>query len=435
MEKVLKIIKINLLSIIALPILLLSILSQLISKAIKYLGLILAIVSMISIVAIILEFIQKPESFFDFLIIAIILLIVASLTIFLLIFFIGIIINIITFISMKLISIFEFIYSGLTYLYGFIFNICSEEYKCISDDNKIKNRLFCIFYTMLNILNKIIIILLSHSMLISFLCSISIFIGTIIYGNIIINRDFGINIVSYICMFNWRSNLEGIVLYILTIGGLALVLINIGIEFEEWAEELKTSTLDCKKYVDSILNKNDLLEESLFSNKTTGDENIEKYNKYIDYLQNHINELEELLQRIATIEIDKNENITLKNKYISYITTFNEVMNSIEKYNGEIPLNKLKRLIPKIKELNILKEDVNKLFYKAYESQGYNKDNKAQEKSNNSFKKTSFFTGCDTKEKLEKRYKSLCKTYHPDMECGDEETFKAMKEEYDSLKG
>lgn len=45
-----------------------------------------------------------------------------------------------------------------------------------------------------------------------------------------------------------------------------------------------------------------------------------------------------------------------------------------------------------------------------------------------------FFMGCENKEQLDHRYKSLCKTYHPDYNSGDEETFKEMKAEYERLK-
>ena len=47
---------------------------------------------------------------------------------------------------------------------------------------------------------------------------------------------------------------------------------------------------------------------------------------------------------------------------------------------------------------------------------------------------TSFFSGCNTVEKLNKRYKALCKAYHPDNEGGDEDTFIAIKQEYEELK-
>ena len=44
-----------------------------------------------------------------------------------------------------------------------------------------------------------------------------------------------------------------------------------------------------------------------------------------------------------------------------------------------------------------------------------------------------FFVGCNDAEAVEKRYKSLAKVYHPDMPTGDEETFKRMKEEYETI--
>lgn len=42
-----------------------------------------------------------------------------------------------------------------------------------------------------------------------------------------------------------------------------------------------------------------------------------------------------------------------------------------------------------------------------------------------------FFLGCNTEEELNKRYKSLCKVYHPDMPTGEEETFKRLNNEYE----
>ena len=45
-----------------------------------------------------------------------------------------------------------------------------------------------------------------------------------------------------------------------------------------------------------------------------------------------------------------------------------------------------------------------------------------------------FFTGCDTIEDLEKRYRSLAKVYHPDMPTGNKEIFQKMQEEYERRK-
>lgn len=41
-----------------------------------------------------------------------------------------------------------------------------------------------------------------------------------------------------------------------------------------------------------------------------------------------------------------------------------------------------------------------------------------------------FFEGCSSEEELKKRYKALCKVYHPDV-GGHEETFKVLQNQYE----
>jgi hypothetical protein len=45
-----------------------------------------------------------------------------------------------------------------------------------------------------------------------------------------------------------------------------------------------------------------------------------------------------------------------------------------------------------------------------------------------------FFHGCNDLNTLNSRYKNLCKTFHPDGQSGDEETFKKMQRAYERLK-
>jgi len=45
----------------------------------------------------------------------------------------------------------------------------------------------------------------------------------------------------------------------------------------------------------------------------------------------------------------------------------------------------------------------------------------------------SLFAGCDTVEKLKKRYKELSKNYHPDTDSGDKEAMQIINSEYDRL--
>lgn len=45
-----------------------------------------------------------------------------------------------------------------------------------------------------------------------------------------------------------------------------------------------------------------------------------------------------------------------------------------------------------------------------------------------------FFSGCETKEEADKRYRNLSKAFHPDTGCGDTELFQKMTDEYNNLK-
>lgn len=45
-----------------------------------------------------------------------------------------------------------------------------------------------------------------------------------------------------------------------------------------------------------------------------------------------------------------------------------------------------------------------------------------------------YFSGCDSLEKVEKRYKMLARAFHPDVGSGDEESFKKMQREYEQVK-
>ena len=45
-----------------------------------------------------------------------------------------------------------------------------------------------------------------------------------------------------------------------------------------------------------------------------------------------------------------------------------------------------------------------------------------------------YFADCDTLESLTKRYKNLCKVYHPDMGNGSDEIFKNIQAEYEKVK-
>ena len=59
---------------------------------------------------------------------------------------------------------------------------------------------------------------------------------------------------------------------------------------------------------------------------------------------------------------------------------------------------------------------------------------KDKSNKNNNSDAAEYFVDCDTLEKVQRRYKDLCKVYHPDMENGSSEVFVKIQKEYEELK-
>ena len=97
-------------------------------------------------------------------------------------------------------------------------------------------------------------------------------------------------------------------------------------------------------------------------------------------------------------------------------------MEECSKYRKGIPVDQFRKLIPQIQLLEKQRSEVKELA------------DKLQKINNDPVSSSVFFSGCTTVEKLDKRYKALCKTYHPDAEGGDKETFQKMKDEYDEIR-
>ena len=54
-----------------------------------------------------------------------------------------------------------------------------------------------------------------------------------------INKDFGINLFSFLQLFHWYTLLYGIVIYIIALGGLSLIIVKLGIDVSKRIEEFK----------------------------------------------------------------------------------------------------------------------------------------------------------------------------------------------------
>lgn len=112
----------------------------------------------------------------------------------------------------------------------------------------------------------------------------------------------------------------------------------------------------------------------------------------------------------------------------------------ISKYNSGSKLSKdeLKELQDQVSDTISHAQEFNRDFEYYYNSARYHQDNGRNGASGNNSSsadnKMSYFDGCDSSDSLNKRYKDLCKVYHPDMGNGSEEVFKAIQDQYNTLK-
>ena len=232
--------------------------------------------------------------------------------------------------------------------------------------------------------------------------------GSLIGLNMYFNRELGVGIFSYLSLFNAYEIVYGVVVYVAVIGSLIVWMISLGIEWNEWGEEMKLATTDYEMYSSVVL------EHHIEANE-------EKYEKHSYILDNHLQDYENFLRENGPL-VQGSDDMVLKSNYGQYITAMNQLVETITEnsQNDAIPEKVFESMIDTIDKLDDLKKSITKKVDKL--------KLKLEKKENQS----SFFMGCNTNEKLEKRYKALCKTYHPDGDAGDEETFKLMKEEYEN---
>ena len=158
-------------------------------------------------------------------------------------------------------------------------------------------------------------------------------------------------------------------------------------EEQEYKENVKKAQEEFKRLTEENLNMGDILIKGLMNDPD------------MEYSQLEVMQLTEDIKRFRE----------LKNLYEAkqfYLSEYNEIVELInEMYN---------------------------IGYNASVRKGKNDKFPLQSQINEQ-KDNIFFSGCSNVEELSKRYKNLCKAYHPDVYAGDEETFKAIHKEYELL--
>lgn len=424
MKKALKIIKINVLAIIALPLLLLATAAKLLAKAMEKTLTVIGAIFILFGIVVIFEIFQNPSEWLNGFLLVIICLVLGgiftAIAVWILSLISGVVAVVISIIISLLNGVYELIYAGYTGLY----HRCKTDYALISQGgNGFVNGLCCVFFTLLRVINRAIILFVTHAIKIFALASVAIVIGSLVLCNQYIQDRFGIGLLAYAKLFSAFPIVYGVTLYLAAMIAVVVILLSLGVEWSEWGSEMELSTSDYEEYLNKILEgSGEIGQENIQGVHALDEKRLEKCNRYQEILQRHTAEVEEFIERIHPY-VDKSDNYILRSNWGEYFSKLQETVEQIRKYENGIPVEEYEKLMPQIDKLEELKQTIEKQAAKA-----------AAEQKSAAAVGGGFFAGCNTPEKLEKRYRALCKTYHPDSEAGDEETFKVMTEEYEKLK-
>ena len=415
-----RVIKINVLALAAFPLLILATVIKLLAKAMEKLLTIIGTVVIIGGIALIFELAKNPGDFFQGLVMFLVIMFIGGI-------FTALIIWVLTMISAVVMggvnlvigvvnALYELLYAGYTALY----HICYEDY-CLLDMWGRARIGSCFFYSLLRVFNRVIIFFATHAIKVLAAVSVVVVAYSLIDANAGIQATFGLHLFAYLKLFSLYEIVYGVVLYLAFLAGFVILLISLGVEWSEWGEEMSLSTSDYEKYIQSMKSEYTAMnQERLGIPDEVSRKRIEKCNRYMELLNAHMDTFGGFLKDIGPV-VEKSEDYILRANRGQYITDLHEITERLKQCGGKVPLDEFEGLIPRIEQIDALKKRIEQQVQQIRES----KEKKAA---------AGFFGGCDTREMLDKRYKALCKTYHPDAESGDEETFKRMCDEYAARK-
>jgi len=419
--KVLKIIKINLLALFALPLLLLATAAQMAAKALRkavaVIGALLSVLAVVLVFEIARNFGEAME-----LIMLLILCIVLGGIFFFLIFYLLSLASVVIMSAVNMvIRLLEGVYSGVYSGYAALFHRCKVEYEEISEGgNHFLYGIACLIFTAVRIVNGLLIFFVTHALKLLVVCSLALAVGGVCMMHMSVTDIFGIGLLEYIKLFPAFEIVYGVVLYIVAMLGISSVLISLGVEWNEWGIEMSMSTSGYEDYVKNVQQWQDVQvdygEVSDVDEKRRG-----QCMEAADILQQHIASFEVFVEEISAV-IDDSDDYILRSDFGEYLGIMQEISEEFSQYQEDVPFAVFEKYIRKIQDADKLKQSIGQ------------RSEKVRERQNESKAAGSFFAGCNTAAKLEKRYRALCKTYHPDNEAGDEETFKMMQAEYENVK-
>ncbi|MBR6477341.1 MAG: J domain-containing protein [Lachnospiraceae bacterium] len=414
MEKALKILKINCLSLIAIPLLLIATFFKLLAKAFEKISIFLLLGFAALIIIVLLVSGLVPANLVQLFVGLVVILLLFGAVIAACMWAVAIISGVTALIWSTIISLmdslYEYAYNGYLHLYA----KCEADYKLLSlNGRKVPNAIACLFFTILKSMSWVITKLVTLSYVFGFALSGIVLIATLYDLNKNTKIAFGMNLIQYTKKCELHSAIFGILIYFVLIGIIITSILALATEWYEWGQELQMTNAQISKEV------TDLVASDLKMASGTSEE-VEKNIEHLKKLEEHVNSLDDLSQRVMAV-LEAKDSPLLRSYWGIYMRNLEPLVSECSEKKG-IDIHRFKQLIPQIQLLDKQRSEVEKLAAKL------------ERELQNPSGKSVFFAGCDTLDKLEKRYKALCKTYHPDIAEGDTETFQKMQGEYQSLK-
>jgi|LSQX01.2.fsa_nt_gb hypothetical protein len=424
MSAVLKVFKINILALIALPLLLLSIAVKLVLKALEKALVFVGVGAAILGLGILSLIVKNPGGLLEGVgtMLAILILfggIIIIIVMVVLLF--GTIAAQLFAVIMTIINgIFNFIYDKSHDGYCALFDICKSDYDELHNGTGGKGlRWFCVIWNLLRLFNFIIIKLFTFSLYISIAASVGLVAYCAYYFHNIIMKTFGISIFAYLKLYPPIESVFTVLYFAVLLLGTATVIISLGIEWREWGLLLEISTGDYQGFGDIQPIEMDSAIPSAFEDG----KNAQRCQQYMDILSEMSNEFDELKQQLEIAMSIKHDS-ALSYKFSEYVSLMNMISKQMSSFKSEIDFDTFERqFIPLIEKAHRLSKDITKDTLKII-----NKN--VHSSSDGAGRTMDFFQGCSTGEDLKRRYKALCKAYHPDV-GGHEETFKILQNQYE----
>ncbi len=277
-------------------------------------------------------------------------------------------------------------------------------------------KILCFAYTLWDVLNRAVGWFVRHALRIFALGSVFVACGYAINAIARIYLKHGMNPFQYLGAYGSYDVIGGMIVDLAALTAFCIVLISMGYELSDRGEAL-FFPYSKKKYAweDYFMKQSLASGRKSFERKATTDN--ERYERI---LIEHIKTFEGFMQEVKPVAKQCGNDV-LRADYEQYVSDISSLVKASADYGGQIPAAVFEKMIPIIERLDAAKKRIRQQTEQARKGVQTKVDG-------------GFFKGCDTKEKLEKRYKALCKTYHPDSESGDEDTFKRMSDEYEMRK-